>query len=488
MAVGDAENDLSLLQTCELGVAVANAVDSLRAHADVTLSGADGVGVTELLRGDLLAGRGHVFPRRWHLTLGADDDGRPVTLPGSQINVVVAGGTGHGKSYLAGLMAEQLVELGYSLFVFDPEGDHVGLGELRGVMVVDAHRAIVAGDVVRLLRHRYATVVLDLSGLDVEGQARYLESLPAEIEAQRALSGLPHWVVLDEAHRSVGRNGAGIGAFDPGAKGYLLITWRPEQLSADAIAAVDAVVALGSPQPPASLVDVTAAVAGVARAEVARVLTGPTGRAVLAWRHQPGRVVAFRLGQRATPHLRHEHKYGTSGVDTARRFYFRTVPDTPTGAVAANLTELEAELARCDRGVLRHHCPRHDFSRWAGGVFHAHRLAQAMAAAEAGLTATSTSAVVEEVRVALIAALQDRRPGADSPPERPRSAVLAQDRPHQERGQQVGQQHVGPHVAALDVPTDEDLTHRPAREQTPAPFEDQRECEPEPSDRDEVPG
>ena len=35
IGLGDAENDLSLLSTCELGVAVGNAVDSLRAHADL---------------------------------------------------------------------------------------------------------------------------------------------------------------------------------------------------------------------------------------------------------------------------------------------------------------------------------------------------------------------------------------------------------------------------------------------------------------------
>jgi hypothetical protein len=30
----------------------------------------------------------------------------------------------------------------------------------------------------------------------------------------------------------------------------------------------------------------------------------------------------------------------------------------------------EAELGRCDRGVLRHHCPGHNFSDWVTGVFH----------------------------------------------------------------------------------------------------------------------
>ncbi len=131
---------------------------------------------------------------------------------------------------------------------------------------------------------------------------------------------------------------------------------------------------------------------------------------MLAWRQRPGRAVAFTLGPRTTPHLRHAHKYGHSGVEPARRFYFRTGPDTLTVAVAANLAELEVELGRCDPGVLRYHCPRHDFSGWITGVFRDERLASHLAAAEAALPADSHAAVVEQVRLALIATLQARSP------------------------------------------------------------------------------
>ena len=77
------------------------------------------------------------------------------------------------------------------------------------------------------------------------------------------------------------------------------------------------------------------------------------------------------------------------------------------GRVAA---ELEAELVRCDRGVLRHHCPGRDFSSWIAGVYRDHQLAAGIGAAEAALPAQSQGAVVEQVRLALIAALQARHP------------------------------------------------------------------------------
>ncbi|MGA2929265.1 MAG: HAD hydrolase family protein [Solirubrobacteraceae bacterium] len=410
IGVGDAENDHTLLDACEIGVAVANAVDAIRAHADVTLAQPNGKGVAQLLRGPLLAGREYVYSRRRQIVLGIDDQGVEVTLPASQLNVALCGGSGDGKSYLAGLICEQLVHLGYSVVVFDPEGDHVGLGELRDVLVTGGEARLAdPAEVVRLLRQRHASVVVDLSHLDPSDQAAYVAGLPGEIEAQRAVTGLPQWVLVDEAHGSFGRGGTARRVFNPAAKGYLLVTWQPEELSGEVSAALDAVIALGSPRPSDHLVDLTAAVADMPRAHLARLVEGPTGRAVLAWRARPHQATAFTLGRRRTPHLRHEHKYDHSGVDPARRFYFRDVADTPTGAVAANLPELEAEIVRCDQSVLRHHCPERDFSRWTADIFYDQPLAASLAAAEGQLTAQSPAAVVEQVRLALIAALQARR-------------------------------------------------------------------------------
>ena len=410
IGVGDAENDHSLLDACEVGVAVANAVDALRAHADMTLARPDGEGVTDLLAGPLLAGRAHLHPRRWQITLGTDDDGEPVTLPGSQLNIAVCGGTGKGKSYLAGLICEQLIRLGYSLVVFDPEGDHHGLGELRDVIITGGHEGRLAdpAEVVRLLRHGHPSVVIDLSHLGAAARAAYATDLASEVEARRAATGVPQWVVVDEAHVPIGRDVSAQRLLNPPAKGYLLVTWQPAELSADALLALDAVITLGSTRPESRFIDITAAVADMPRAEIARLLTGPAGRAVLAWRQRPGQAVAFTLGPRITPHLRHARKYEQSGVEPARRFYFKTGPDAATGAVAANLDELEAELGRCDRDVLRHHCPRHEFSRWVAGVFRDEGLAADLAELEAALPADSHATVVEQVRLAFIAVLQAR--------------------------------------------------------------------------------
>jgi hypothetical protein len=80
-------------------------------------------------------------------------------------------------------------------------------------------------------------------------------------EAQRDATGLSQGVVFDEAHGPVGRVGTALGVFNPSDKGYLLITWQPEELSPCALAALDVVIALGSPNSASQLVDLTAAVA-----------------------------------------------------------------------------------------------------------------------------------------------------------------------------------------------------------------------------------
>lgn len=86
IAIGDAENDHSLLDVSELGVAVASAVDSLKSRADVTLD-SDGEGLAAFLRGPVVGGRQRVPRRRWRIHLGAVADGQPVTVSASHTNL-----------------------------------------------------------------------------------------------------------------------------------------------------------------------------------------------------------------------------------------------------------------------------------------------------------------------------------------------------------------------------------------------------------------
>jgi len=100
--------------------------------------------------------------------------------------------------------------------------------------------------------------------------------------------------------------------------------------------------------------------------------------------------------------------YQLAGVEPAQRFYFQIEDDVTPRAVVANLPELEAAIALCRPWVLRDHCVEHDFSRWVAGVFENEPLADAIAAAEAQLSADSSTETVEHARRALTAVLRAR--------------------------------------------------------------------------------
>ena len=230
--------------------------------------------------------------------------------------------------------------------VVDPEGDHVGLGELRDVLVTGGrdHRLADPAEVVRLLRHRYASVVVDLSHLDAAEQAGYAAAYLARSKPNGPPPACPNGWSSTKPTTRFGRAGTRAGRVQPRRQGL-----PARHLAArrscrrDALAALDAVIALGSPRPSDHLVDLTAAVADMPRAEIARLLDGPSGprRPGLAGA-PPTRRSRSRSGRRSTPHLRHEHKYDHAGVEPAHRFYFRAEADTPTGAIAANLSELRS--------------------------------------------------------------------------------------------------------------------------------------------------
>jgi hypothetical protein len=209
-------------------VAVANAVDALAAHADLVLPQSDGAGVAALL--DDLVDGARPRPARWWLRLGVGEDGRPVKIPAAQTTILVTGDSGSGKSYLTGLIAEQLIGLGYTVVVIDPEGDHAELGMLHNVLVFGSSGGLPRpAELIRFLRHD-TNIVVDLSLLPEPDTAAYVQALTHLLERHRRRAGLPHWIVLDEAHQPLGRST--LFADDRSVTGYCLATYRPEDLLA----------------------------------------------------------------------------------------------------------------------------------------------------------------------------------------------------------------------------------------------------------------
>jgi hypothetical protein len=138
---------------------------------------------------------------RRRLLLGHMEDGREFSLAVRGRNVLVAGDAKSGKSWVAGLLAEQLILHGYCVCVLDPEGDYRSLEALPGVSVLGGEDPPPSPrDLVRALRYPDRSVVIDLSHQPQDQKIEFIRAALPALNELRRRTGLPHRIVVDEAH------------------------------------------------------------------------------------------------------------------------------------------------------------------------------------------------------------------------------------------------------------------------------------------------
>lgn len=137
------------------------------------------------------------------IEMGTTSGGQPGLLDLEELlatRLLVQGNSGSGKSYLLRRLMEQSAPW-VQQAVIDPEGDFVTLAERFGHLVIDAAQhseAALQRAADRVRAHR-VSVVLNLEGLDADGQMRHAAAfLGGLFDAER-----DHWspmlVVVDEA-------------------------------------------------------------------------------------------------------------------------------------------------------------------------------------------------------------------------------------------------------------------------------------------------
>jgi hypothetical protein len=322
--------------------------------------------------------------------------------------VLVTGRSNSGKSYLAGLFAEQLLGLGYSVCIVDPEGDYAPLGRLRGMVHLGGAEGLPRPEQVeRFIEHRFGSVLLDLSLTCREDRERYVPSLLARLEAERAASGLPHWILLDEAHHLRRDPGSGSSS---SAKGHCLVTYRPDRLSEAARESIDVVLAVpgGKEGDRGSGPDPLEALEAIYGLDLGAMRESPLGGAVLAWPKVDATVRPFSMGPRMTRHVRHWHKYFGGQLPDALHFRFRDESGELRHA-AGNVEDLHRVLAICAPDVIRYHVRRGDLSRWLHRAIQDVALGRTVHELERGFLGTSQlDTDVESLRMALLRAIEER--------------------------------------------------------------------------------
>jgi HAD superfamily hydrolase (TIGR01484 family) len=240
VGVGDAENDHALLALCECGVAVANALPTLKEAADFVTTGARGAGVTELitalLQDDLASHESELA--RHHILLGVDSSDQDVRIRPYGENILLTGATGSGKSELAAALLEGLSEAGYTFCVIDPDGAYEAIA--GAVSLGSSDRPPGVEEVLKLFRNPRESGVINLSGVALARRPAFFAELLPRLSELRTRSGRPHWLVIDSEHAP---------AEGPLTASVLQITARPNLLSRSALADVNLVLATGhSPQ------------------------------------------------------------------------------------------------------------------------------------------------------------------------------------------------------------------------------------------------
>lgn len=384
VAIGNAENDHEMLTVAEIGAAVGWGSDALKQLADEVIAGDGAPAVAAYVRE--VAARPRLSSSssvRRPMLLGRDESGNVVTLRVRGRNLLVVGDPRSGKSWIAGLLTEQLIVQRYSVCIIDPEGDYRGLETLPGVILFGGDDPPPRPrELMQALRNADLSTVIDLSKLPFEQKREYVPQLLSMLNTVRRQTGLPHRIVLDEAHYFLDETNIDQ-LIDTELAGYTLVTYRLSQLPSRVIDADDVVIvtrhtdrheveALKELRPSADKgIDWTATL-GSLRLEDAVLLPGREDG--------PDHPLRFQIAPRITFHVRHRHKYLDVPVLDRHAFLFRQ--NNEVVASARSFRELSDVLTTATSDLLAPHLKRGDLSRWIRDVFGDRPLAAQVAEVE----------------------------------------------------------------------------------------------------------
>ncbi len=390
IAVGDAENDRSLFEVAEVGVAVANAEAGLRKIADLVSDLPAGRAIRTLVQG-LIDGK---IPQRrvrqdQGLLLGYRTSGSSLRLDPYALvesNTGIFGSSRSGKSWLAGLLAEELLKQKYQVCLIDPEGDYRGLGASPRSLVLGGPGTplLPVAEVLDMIEWNNISLVLDLSSYGTDQRTTYMDDFLRALRGLRARRGRPHYFLVDEVQSFCPHEGGVLTDMLLEAMswgGFSLISYRPSQVAPALLDHLDhwlltrlnlqeEIETLRSQlEQKAYGLDVLEQLPSLAKGQAYLCL----GSGKLGMEHVAD-AIKFRVGARAVPHVRHLHKYLRAPLPEHKRFYFDNSQGLTLGS-AANLWEFCDQLSQLPVSSLRYHLDRGDFARWFVAVLHDEELA-----------------------------------------------------------------------------------------------------------------
>jgi hypothetical protein len=363
VSVGDAENDHAFLRISECSVAVANALPSVKEHADVTLEKPRGEGVMQLIEqliADDLAGFDAKLERH-AISLGhrVEDAEKPVLVSPRGGSVLVAGSSGSGKSTAVAGVLEQLMQRGYQFCLIDPEGDYEGF--TGALSFGTAKETPDIRLVLRALEFPEQSVLVNLLGVSVQDRPEFFATLLPHIQDLRSRTARPHWLVIDETHHMLPSSWSPGDATVPQIlETTLLITVHPEHVAKAALNAVDVLLAIGK-----APMEVFRSFAKVLQISPP---SGdyddlPTGEALVWFRKNGEAPIQVKTVQSTRERLRHVKQYAEGELSPEQSFYFHG-PESKLNLRAQNLRTFLQLADGVDDETWMHHLRKGDYSAW----------------------------------------------------------------------------------------------------------------------------
>jgi hydroxymethylpyrimidine pyrophosphatase-like HAD family hydrolase len=361
VTMGDAENDHALLKAGECGIAVSNAIETLRQRADFTCSSPNGKGVEEIIDRLLLDDLRGVQNRlmRQPILLGTAADGTKVSIGSYDSSFVIAGPSSSGKSTVMIGLLERLTQSDFQVCLIDPEGDYSHLENI--VTLGSSERPPNITEIFQILNNPQSSLIVNLLGLPLADRPLFFATLFPKLLEFRAKTGRPHWIILDEAHHLLPRErGQAISVIPRQLSGFILITVHVESVLEAALKSMTGIIAVGA-SPEETIRHFSNAV-GVPPPIYSPLPSRP-GEVFVWLLGGPHGPLAVRVQPPQSEIRRHRRKYAEGKLGADRSFFFRG-PAGKLNLRAQNLNMFIQIAEGVDDETWLHHLRNGDYSQW----------------------------------------------------------------------------------------------------------------------------
>lgn len=370
IAIGDAENDSSMLQAAECAVVVQNALPALKKTVDWVTNDDHGNGVMEMVN-QLIKDDLHFLDEKLekhYLDFGKKFDGDEYKISPYRQGILIAGESGGGKSTLTTFFSESLNNRQYQFCLVDPEGDY---SDLQGTVTTgDAEHLPNIEEIISLLKNPLQNVVINTLAVPLPDRPEFFNKVLAPLLELRKSLGHPHWFIFDEAHHLIPAGAANSFFNIPGdLNNFVLVTTEPKLLNPSIVSQTDLLMVIG--KEPAVVFD--------QYAQLRKIPTSNDSIKTLnkgeVWIWEKENIFPIRIERPTQLMQRHKKKYSMGDMQD-NSFYFRG-PGKKLNLKANNLMIFIQMAEGIDDETWMYHLGKKEYSKWFRNAIHDEDLADA---------------------------------------------------------------------------------------------------------------